>query len=369
VTISQSISNLLVALNSCREISRQTICKLGSSVEHWVGDRKALLRCCHRLAISSAETLTITNWLVGADLMARDQRRRVRDKGARIITRFDTSYPGALLDLELPPPVLYCRGSIPIHPAIAIVGSRKASRPNLETAQMFGRELASLGITVVSGFARGIDQAAHRGALAALRGTTVAILGCGIDVGYPSRSHLLADEIAKAGAVISEFPLGTAPLKPNFPIRNRLIASMSIGTLVVQATVRSGSLITARLAMNLGRDVYGIPGPIFEPRSVGPNTLIRDGALLVQHPRDIIESLPIAAQDRLIQTERATAPSDIEESDNHLLSKIPRGQLISVEKLAAETGLAADLILRELLQLELKGLVRRCPGPTYCRSL
>jgi DNA processing protein len=369
VTISQSISNLLVALNCCRVISRQTICKLGSSVEHWVGDRKTLLGCCHRLAVSATETLTVANWLIGADLVARDQRRRVRDKGARLITRLDSAYPSALLDLELPPPVLYCRGSIPTRPAIAIVGSRRASRPNLETARMFGRELASLGITVVSGFARGIDQAAHRGALAAHRGTTVAILGCGIDVDYPSRSHLLADEIAQAGAVISEFPLGTAPLKPNFPIRNRLIASMSIGTLVVQATVRSGSLITARLAMELGRDVYGIPGPIFEPTSAGPNSLIRDGALLVQHPRDIIESLPIAAQDRLTQTEQAPAPSDIEESDNRLLSKIPRGQLISVERLAVETGLATDQILRELLELELEGLVRRCPGPTYCRSL
>lgn len=234
---------------------------------------------------------------------------------------------------------------------------------------MFGRELASSGITIVSGFARGIDQAAHRGAVGAPNGTTVAILGCGIDVDYPSRSQLLADEIERAGAVVSEFPLGTGPFKPNFPIRNRLIASMCLGTLVVQATVRSGSLITARLAMDLGRDVYGIPGPIFEPRSVGPNSLIRDGALLVQHPRDILESLPLAARDRLTPSGQAPARSNTEESNNPLLSKIPIGELVSLERLALETGLAADQILHELLELEIEGLIRRCPGPTYCRSL
>ena len=239
---------------------------------------------------------------------------------------------------------------------------------------MFGRELAAAGLTVVSGLARGIDQAAHRGALAAPIGTTVAILGCGIDVDYPASTRQLVEEIERAGAVVSEFPLGTRPYKPNFPIRNRLIAALSVGTLVVQATVRSGSLITARLAVDLSRDVYGVPGSILDGASAGPNSLIRDGALLVQSTRDILESLPLAVRDRM-PVERHGQDRDLHLTDSTdstpktLLSALSKGRSATVEELAAETSLPHPRILQELLELEIQGLIRRCPGPVYIRTL
>ncbi len=236
---------------------------------------------------------------------------------------------------------------------------------------MFGRELASAGLTVVSGFARGIDQAAHQGALTSPSGTTIAILGCGIDVDYPASTRKLAQEIERAGAVISEFPLGTRPYKLNFPIRNRLIAAISIGTLVVQATERSGSLITARLAVDLSRDVYAIPGSILDGASAGPNSLIRDGALLVQSTRDILESLPLAVRDRIVVESKGQDKLRhwAESTDNALLSALSKGRLVTVEELAAETGLSYEGILQELLNLEIQGLIRRYPGPAYIRTL
>ena len=306
-----------------------------------------------------------------AEVIAQDQRRVARGQKSKLITSADDSYPPALLDLDLPPPVLYCRGTIPTCPSIAIVGSRKASTTNLEIARMFGRELASAGLTVVSGLARGIDQAAHRGALAAQIGTTVAILGCGIDVDYPASTRRLVEEIERAGAVVSEFPLGTRPYRPNFPIRNRLIAALSVGTLVVQATVRSGSLITARLAIDLSRDVYGVPGSILDGASAGPNSLIRDGALLVQSTRDILESLPLAIRDR-IKVEQHEQHKDRRFTDSTpkaLLSALSKGRAVTVEELGAETSLPYQRILQELLELEIQGLIRRCPGPVYIRTL
>jgi DNA processing protein len=306
-----------------------------------------------------------------AEVIAREQRRGAQAQNSKLITRGDDCYPPTLLDLDLPPPVLYSRGTIPTRPSISIVGSRKASSTNLEIARMFGRELAAAGLTVVSGLARGIDQAAHRGALAAPAGTTVAILGCGIDVDYPASTRQLVEEIERSGAVVSEFPLGARPYKANFPIRNRLIAALSVGTLVVQATVRSGSLITARLAVDLSRDVYGVPGSILDGASAGPNSLIRDGALLVQSTRDILESLPLAVRDR-IPVERHGRDGDLRVTDpspNALLSALSQGRSATVEELAARTSLPHPRILQELLELEIQGLIRRRPGPVYIRTL
>jgi len=361
--------DLLVALNCAPDATRETICKLGSSINEWIGKASALIESCRLLGLSKRRSVSIVDWLRHAGDIAAAEQRRASRLQARILTRGDEEYPPSLLDLELPPPVLYLRGSLPAKPAIAIVGSRRARATYLEVARMFGHGLAAAGITVISGFARGIDQAAHHGALSATGGTTVAILGCGLDVDYPGGARPLASRIVSSGAIVSEFPLRTRPFKSNFPIRNRLIAAMSLGTLVVQATLRSGSLITARLALDLGRDVYAVPGSIVDPSSAGTNGLIRDGALLAQETRDILEALPVLVRAELASTPEPDAPLDLDDPSDALLATMPKGRLISVEELAEKARLGPERILHELLDLEMQGKIRRCPGPMFLRSL
>ena len=320
------------------------------------------------LGLSDRHCRRIVDWLARSHSIAADQVARARSLAVEIITRDDATYPTPLLDLDLPPPVLYCRGNLPTSPAIAIVGSRCATSTNRAIARMFACGLANSGLTVVSGFARGIDQAAHQGALAATGGTTIAALGCGIDLDYPAGSRPLASRIASNGAVITEFPIGASPIRPNFPIRNRLIAALSSGTLVVQATIRSGSLITARLALDLGRDVYAIPGPIGDPAAAGPNGLIRDGAFLVQSPGEIVETLSTATQLELSLATARLSDGASESASDELLANMPLGRPVSVEQLAVDTGVALDSIFKRLLELELQGQVQRCPGPLYLRT-
>jgi DNA processing protein len=289
------------------------------------------------------------------------------------LTVLDAGYPAPLRELALPPPVLYCLGEIPDRPAVAVVGSRAADAYGREAATRFARELAAAGLTIVSGLARGVDSAAHRGALAAAEGRTVGVLGCGLDIAYPPGTDRLRRQMAEHGAVITEFPFGTTPQRWNFPVRNRIIAALACGTLVVQGEARSGSLITARLALELGRDVYAVPGRIFDSRSVGPNRLIRDGALAAGSPRDILESLPLAVQDRLPAgplppaVPGREAPAGVSAEAARLLAALTPGELLPPETLAATSGLEIDRILALLLELELGGHIRREPGPAWCR--
>ena len=361
----------LIALNGCERLPREAICRLGRELERWAGPGPRPPDEDPDLA--PRYLLLARERLVRADELAAAEIRRARARGTRILTALDHGYPAPLLDLALPPPVLYCLGEVPDRPAIAIVGSRAADAYGREAATLFGRELARAGLTVVSGLARGVDSAAHRGALAASGGLTVAVLGCGLDVGYPPGSGRLRQRIAARGAVISEFPFGATPQAWNFPIRNRIIAALASGTLVVQGEARSGSLITARLALELGRDVYAVPGRIFDSRSLGPNTLIRDGALPAQEPRDILESLPLEVLARLPSppgTGNDSAGSAAEEPGGEaerLLSSMTPGEPQPPEKLAAASGLGVERILALLLELELAGQVRREPGPVWCR--
>jgi DNA processing protein len=225
-------------------------------------------------------------------------------------------------------------------------------------------------VTVVSGFARGVDAAAHRGALSAPEGRTVAVLGCGLGVDYPSGHADLGREIAARGAVVSELPFGAEPRAWHFPVRNRVIAALSAGTLVVQAAPRSGSLVTARHALDLGRQVWAVPGRIFDERSIGPNALIRDGAALVQHPKEILEelfgvshtpgALPLFAE---AETEPEAPPGVA----GQVLGCLPKGASRAPEELAAAAGLPVDQVLGALLELELGGLVKRMVGGVYGR--
>jgi DNA processing protein len=209
-----------------------------------------------------------------------------------LLSPLDDQYPPLLRDIPGRPGVLYVRGQVAALslPQLAVVGSRKASRSGLELAQSFARELAASGFAITSGLALGIDTAAHRGALAAA-GTTLAVLGTGVDRVYPLRNQQLAQELLGRGALISEFPLGTTALPHHFPRRNRILAGLSLGTLVVEAASRSGSLITARLALDYNREVFAIPGSIHNPNSKGSHRLIREGAKLVETTTDIVEEL------------------------------------------------------------------------------
>jgi DNA processing protein len=213
----------------------------------------------------------------------------------------DASYPRALLSITDPPPVLYARGRLELanRPAFAIVGARHATRQGIENAEAFARALAHAGVTIVSGLALGIDAAAHRGALAAFDdgadASTIAVVGTGIDIAYPPPNAKLTAQVAERGLIVSEYPLATPPLGPNFPRRNRLISGLARGVLVVEAALRSGSLITARQAAEQGRDVFALPGSIHAPLAKGCHRLIKDGAKLVESAADVLEELQIAS--------------------------------------------------------------------------
>jgi DNA processing protein len=303
---------------------------------------------------------------------AGDEMARASENGIEIVTLLDRDYPRALADLGLQaPPVLYVRGSLSPAPGISIVGSRKADAYGLEVAAWFARRLAAAGLVVISGFARGIDQAAHRSALAARAGTgrTAAVLGCGIDVDYPRGSRRTAAEIARHGCLITEFPLGRQPRPNHFPIRNRLIAALGFASLVVRAARRSGSLITARLALDLGRDVYAVPGSVLSPESAGAHLLLRDGAIPALDPDAMLETLatPILAQLESPSTDAAeptrSASAGVSEVDDLLLAL--REGARTAEELASRLQRPVPGVLATLVRLEVDGLVRRYEGANY----
>ena len=297
---------------------------------------------------------------------------RASETGVDIVTLLDPDYPPALADLGLQaPPVLYVRGSFSLAPGISIVGSRKADAYGLEVAAWFARRLAAAGLAVVSGFARGIDQAAHRSAMAARAGTgrTVAVLGCGVDVDYPRNSRRIAAEIARHGCLITEFPLGWQPRPNHFPIRNRLIAALGFASLVVRAARRSGSLITARLALDLGRDVYAVPGSVLSRESAGAHLLLRDGAIPALDPDAMLETLPTSILAQLESPSGDTAepsPSasgDVSEVDDLVVAL--REGARTAEELASRLQRPVPGVLATLARLEVDGLVRRYEGANY----
>jgi DNA processing protein len=277
----------------------------------------------------------------------------------RIVTLADPHYPQQLLQLPDPPPLLYVKGSPDLlgRPALAIVGSRNATAQGVANAEAFARILSEAGLTIVSGLALGIDAAAHRGALAG-SGSTIAVLGTGADIVYPARNRALAHELAERGALVSEFPLGTRPLAGNFPRRNRLISGLTLGCLVIEAAAESGSLITARLANEQGREVFAIPGSIHSPLAKGCHALIKQGAKLVESARDVLEelrwpahALPAPAPGSVPTDARARRLLDV-------LGEDPCDR----DTLAARSGLNAAEISVLLTQLELDGTVAALPG-------
>lgn len=288
------------------------------------------------------------------------------------LTLFDRSYPARLKAIPDPPPLLYVSGSLSPKDevAVAIVGGRRATPSGRLVTEEIAKDLAGYGVTIVSGLARGIDAAAHRGALMG-KGRTIAVLGCGIDRTYPSEHHTLRRNIESHGAVISELPIGAAPQSHHFPRRNRIISGLALGVLVGEATTDSGSLITAKLALEQGREVFAVPGSVKEAACRGSNRLIKDGAKLIEGAQDILdEILPqVDARQRATLHLDEAAISELGPLRNEdalvydLLSYEPR----SVDAVIEGTGLSAARVAATLLSLELNGRIRQLPGQQYIR--
>jgi DNA processing protein len=302
--------------------------------------------------------------LIGpAERDAQQALAQARVRGIAATPFGDEAYPDLLNHLPDPPFVLWTKGDAGFlnRPAVAVVGSRAASPGALATARVLGRGLAAAGVTVVSGLALGVDGAAHRGALEA-GGTTVAVLGCGVDLIYPAEHHTLVREVLERGAIVSELPPGTPPMAWHFPLRNRIISGLSLAVVVVEATFKSGSLITARAALEQGRSVLAVPGEVAAGRHRGCHALIKDGARLVETTDDILEEIgwPSRPESSTDQGSKSSNISQLERS-------MAVGEACSVDDLAARTGRAGGDLLAELGVLEVAGRVERLAGGTYVR--
>jgi DNA processing protein len=290
----------------------------------------------------------------------------------RVFTLGDAEYPALLLQTADPPLMLFAEGRVELarRPAVAIVGSRRASAQGLDNARRFARELADRGLTIVSGMAQGIDGAAHRGALDT-EASTIAVVGTGLDRVFPPSHHELAHRIAARGLLLSEFPLDTAPLPQNFPMRNRIIAGLSLGTLVVEAAIRSGSLITARLAAEMGREVFAVPGSIHADQARGCHALLRQGAKLVERCDDVLEELAAqlptaAAAPRTKSADPASPGARAPDAQDPVLRALGHDPA-TLDQLVARTGWSAAALGARLLELELNDAVSRLPGGSFQR--
>lgn len=367
-----AIKNLLKSFGTPEDVFKaplpmlETVTGIGSKTAHHIKDFK--------------------QWPeVNADL------EKARRLNVAIITCQDPRFPQRLRHIYDCPALLYVKGELQgIDISIAVVGSRNASVYGKYTTERLCRELALSGMTIVSGMARGIDASAHKGALS-VKGRTIAVLGSGLDVIYPPENETLFHEISRSGAVVSEYPFGTRPNAPNFPARNRIISGMSLGVVVVEATEKSGSLITARIALEQGRDVFAVPGSIDEAGSRGTNRLIKEGAKLVENVDDILSEIRPHSSPGDSISGRASLPADPTDYEpaeltdalsnekggsknshypvlgekEHLLINHLSTRPRSVDDLIAATGLSASEILSLLLHLELRGLIRQMPGKSY----
>ncbi len=295
-----------------------------------------------------------------ATLMSRASAALARGaaRGLHLIPWTDASYPASLMAITDPPPALWASGNLAslTSRAVAIVGSRAGSPYALAVAERLAGDLASRGVTVVSGLARGVDSAAHRGAVAA-GGPTVAVLGCGADVIYPAEHRTLARDIERDGAIVSELAPGTPPKKQFFPLRNRIISGLARAVVIVEAGETSGSLITARCALEQGRDVLAVPGNVLAGRNRGGHALIRDGAKIVEAADDILEELGLPSAG----AGRPGGPED------PVLAGLPAGEPCDLDAIAERTGLLPARLLPRLFELELAGLIRRAGGGRFVR--
>ncbi|HXS96136.1 MAG TPA: DNA-processing protein DprA [Candidatus Limnocylindrales bacterium] len=315
------------------------------------------------------------------------QHERMLAAGAVLITVADAAYPALLREIFDPPVTLFARGRLELlaEISIAVVGTRRPTPYGLAVAERLSADLAHAGLTIVSGMARGVDSAAHRGALGA-GGDTIAVLGCGVDVVYPSENKKLAAEIAAKGLILSEFPMGATAFPQNFPVRNRIVSGLTAGVLVVEGAQYSGSAITAKLAMDQGREVFAIPGNITSKPSWGPNLLIKQGARLVQDWNDVVAELPAESRRRLIDKgkQRLCADGESAAPEQASLLNSASGDLApsarrALELLRVDAALHLDQLLEKiedtsaseliaaLFELEMMGLVKQLPGKNFVK--
>lgn len=316
----------------------------------------------------------IHEWETHIDLP--EEQRRMEAHGIRAITLDDDEYPPALREIHDPPFLLYIKGGLrpADSAAIGVVGSRRMTHYGREQARKLSFQLARTGFCIISGLARGIDTAAHEAALAA-EGRTVAVLGSGIGNVYPPENRALADRIAENGALVSEFPVLYVPDKQSFPLRNRIVSGMSQGLLVVEAPARSGSMITANQALEQGRTVFAVPGPIDRPTSEGCNRLIRAGATLVCTAQDIVDDLGAGINSLALDFEAPVPPShrsrpmpDLNETEETLLLALEDGES-TIDALSERHSLPAGVVGATLLQLEMKHLVKQLPGKYFTKLI
>ncbi|HEX6126960.1 MAG TPA: DNA-processing protein DprA [Pyrinomonadaceae bacterium] len=321
--------------------------------------------------------------IIGRELDARAavELERVKKLGGDILILDDGSYPAMLREIADPPITLYVRGdweACLTLPCVAVIGSRMCSTYGTNATEMLARDLASRGICIISGLARGIDTTAHRGAMRG-GGRTVGVLGTGIDGAYPRENMRLINEILDSGgAVVSQFPLGTPPLKDNFPYRNRIISGLSLGVLIVEASERSGSLITARLAIEQNREIMAVPGNITSANSYGTNYLIKSGAKLVQQWQDVVAELPseIAASilppkidDENERTLREDPPRGLSDSERKVWSLLSSDNPVHIDALLDSSGLSFGDLNTALVALDIRDLIRVLPGKNYSRRI
>jgi DNA processing protein len=302
----------------------------------------------------------------------------VEAAGCRLLTWDEPEYPQRLREIYDPPTLLYVRGNVELlsRHLISIVGARRPTPYGNQMAGRLARDLAARGIVITSGLARGIDSSAHQGALSVTGGATIGVLGCGIDVVYPKENRKIFAEMEERGAIITEFSMGTFPAPQNFPIRNRIIAGMALGVVVVEGAQYSGSLITARLAMEFGREVFGVPGNATQPSSFGPNQLIKQGAKLVTGWEDVVEELPTPVRAELLPIETATTEEratlveqDLAPTERPLYELLSLDESRHVDELVELSGLTSSEVLAALFDLELKGVVRQLPGKQFLKVL
>jgi len=301
--------------------------------------------------------------------------RQITD--CRLLNWSEPEYSQTLLQIYDPPVLLYLRGDPQIlnSPSLSIVGTRRPTLYGTQMAERLGRDLAARGLAIVSGMARGVDAIAHQGAVTA-GGRAIGVLGTGIDVCYPKENKKLYEKVLQRGAILSEFPLRTHPAPENFPIRNRIVAGMPLGTIVVEGAQYSGSLITARLAMEFGREVFGVPGNVTQPVSFAPNLLIKQGAKLVTNAEDVIEELPTPVRAALVQAEQPEAEqrnllvaASLSPSEKKLYELLTTEESRHIDDIVERSGLNSSEVLATLFHLEMKGIVRQLPGKQFSKAL
>lgn len=361
--------SLWIGLGNIHGIGSQTFCQLlktfGSPSQIYAASHTQL-----KEVVSDSIAAAITQ---GVDTLKLDDSLHwLSQANNHLITLADVEYPKSLLEISDPPPFLYAKGNIALlnQPSIAIVGSRNASVQGEKNAEAFAHDLCGYGLCIVSGLALGIDGAAHRGALKA-NGATIAVVGTGLDIVYPAKHRELAHQIAEHGLIISEFALGTPSKPQNFPKRNRIISGLSLGCLVVEANLQSGSQITARLAAEQGREIFAIPGSIHSPMSKGCHQLIKQGAKLVDCLQDIVEELKLdQTRNRATDTyNQNDATDDISDTPNNKLLNSMGFEPITLEHLVSISGLTVSEVSSMLMLLELEVKVASLSGGQYQRIM